>query len=203
MPPVLVFVQHAIGDRVEGNWPAILFPAAAVAAAGLPGPVWRRWTGPSCVLGFGIAAVVYGHVMTGWPSLRGGRDPVATQLFGWPDLAARVETARETAHADFVATEPYGVAAELAWSLPPDVAVLGTGSHWAFTTLPRLETGDQYGLLIRPERYGDAVDSSEWRQVTRLPDIARTGASGEIERYAVFRVRRADATTSEMLLPHR
>jgi 4-amino-4-deoxy-L-arabinose transferase-like glycosyltransferase len=203
VPPMMVFVQHAIGDRVEGNWPAIIFPAGAVAAAGLRGTVWRRWTGPSCVLGFVIAAGVYGQVLTGWPSSPGGRDPVARQLFGWPDLAARVEVARQTAHADFVAAEPYGVAAELAWSLPPDVVVVGFGSHWAFTTLPRAETGDRYGLLIRPERYGDALDSHEWRDVTRLPDIARTAAGGEIERYAVFRVRSAEETTSGMLLPHR
>src|SRR4051812_18757947 len=39
LPPVLVFVQHAIGDRVQGNWPAIIYPALAVAAGGLVRPV--------------------------------------------------------------------------------------------------------------------------------------------------------------------
>ena len=38
LPGAAVFVQHALGDRVQGNWPAILYPAAAVAAAGLGGP---------------------------------------------------------------------------------------------------------------------------------------------------------------------
>jgi 4-amino-4-deoxy-L-arabinose transferase-like glycosyltransferase len=203
VPPLLVFVQHAVGDRVEGNWPAIVYPAAAVAAAGQPSTIWRRWMWPSGVLGFVIAAAVYGHVMTGRPAVPGGRDPVARQLFGWAELAARAETMRQTAHADFISAEPYGVAAELAWSLPSDVAVTGTGFHWAFTTLPLAETGDRYGLLIRPERYGDALDSSEWRDASRLPDIARTGADGEIERYAVFRVRSFGGTTSGMLLPHR
>ena len=27
--PAFVFVQHALGDRVQGNWPAVLYPAAA------------------------------------------------------------------------------------------------------------------------------------------------------------------------------
>jgi 4-amino-4-deoxy-L-arabinose transferase-like glycosyltransferase len=203
VPPILVFVQHAVGDRVEGNWPAIVYPAAAVAAAGLAAPKWRRWTWPSCVLGFTIAAGLYAHVVTGWPALSGGRDPVARQLFGWDDLAARTDFARQTAHADFVAAEPYGVAAELAWALPTSIDVIGTGSHWALTTLPRAETADRFGVLIRPERYGDALNPADWRNVTSLPDIARTGENGAIERYAVFLVRVADGRSAGKLLPHR
>jgi 4-amino-4-deoxy-L-arabinose transferase-like glycosyltransferase len=203
VPPILVFVQHALGDRVEGNWPAIVYPAAAVAAAGLARPSWRRWTWPSCVLGFTIAAGLYAHVMTGWPALSGARDPVARQLFGWNDLAARADTARQMAQADFIAAEPYGVAAELAWALPGGVDVVGTGSRWALTTLARAETGDRFGVLIRPERYGGALNPADWRDVTRLPDIARTGENGEIERYAVFLVRVADGRTRGVLLPHR
>jgi 4-amino-4-deoxy-L-arabinose transferase-like glycosyltransferase len=203
VPPLLVFLQHAIGDRVEGNWPAIVYPAAAVAAGGLARPLWRRWTWPSCGLGLAIAAGIYAHVLTGWPALAGGRDPVARQLFGWADLAARADTVRQTAHADFIAAEPYGVAAELAWALPSNVDVVGTGSHWALTTLPRAEIGDRYGVLIRPERYGGALNPDEWRDVTRLPDIARTGANGEIERYAVFQVRVTDRSAAGVLLPHR
>ncbi|HEX2943143.1 MAG TPA: glycosyltransferase family 39 protein [Rhodopila sp.] len=33
LPPILVFVQHAMGDRVQGNWPAIIYPALVIAAA--------------------------------------------------------------------------------------------------------------------------------------------------------------------------
>ena len=203
VPPILVFVQHAVGDRVEGNWPAIIYPAAAVAAAGLVRPFWQRWTWPSCVLGFAIAAGLYAHAMTGWPALPGGRDPAARQLFDWDDLAARAETARQAAHADFIAAEPYGVAAELAWALPAGVDVLATGSHWALTTLPRAEPGDLFGVLIRPERYGNALNPGEWRDVTRLPDIVRTGGNMEIERYAVFLVRAADRGIPVLRLPHR
>jgi hypothetical protein len=124
-------------------------------------------------------------------------------LFGWNDLAARTDFARQTAHADFVAAEPYGVAAELAWALPTGVDVIGTGSHWTLTTLPRAETGDRFGVLVRPERYGDALNSADWRDVTRLPDIARSGENGAIERYAVFLVRVADGMSPGKLLPHR
>ena len=38
-PPcrALVFLEHALGDRVQANWPAMLYPAAAIAAALLGG----------------------------------------------------------------------------------------------------------------------------------------------------------------------
>ncbi len=200
VPPVLVFAQHAIGDRVEGNWPAIVYPAAAVAAAGLAAPVWQRWTWPCCGLGFAIAGVLYAHVMTGWPALAGKRDPVARQLFGWNDLADRAEAARQAAGADFIAAEPYGVAAELAWALPSSVAVVGPGPHWLPTSLPRAATGR--GVLIRPERYG-APDPLQWHDAARLPDIIRTAAGRDIERYSVFLVSTVDGRTPGALLPHK
>jgi 4-amino-4-deoxy-L-arabinose transferase-like glycosyltransferase len=203
VPPILVFLQHAAGDRVQGNWPAIFYPAASVAAAGLAAPGWRRWIWPSCGLGFAVAAVLYAHVLSGWPPVAGGRDPAARQLFGWDDLAARVEAARRAAGAEFIAAEPYGVAAELAWALPPGVDVVGVDPHWVPTTLPRAETGARQGILIRPERYGDAPSPGEWRDVTRLPDVVRTAGNGELERYAVFLVRVVDARSAGALLPHR
>jgi 4-amino-4-deoxy-L-arabinose transferase-like glycosyltransferase len=203
VPPILVFVQHAVGDRVEGNWPAIIYPAAAIAVAGHAETMWRRWIRPSCVLGFAMAAGLYLYGMTGWPALSGGRDPLARQLFGWHDLAVRAETARQAAQADFIAAEPYGLAAELAWAMPAGVPVVGAGPHWGSTTLPRAETGDGYGILVRPERYGGVLGPADWRDATRLPGIARTGVNGEIERYAVFRVRVAKGGGPAVMLPHR
>jgi 4-amino-4-deoxy-L-arabinose transferase-like glycosyltransferase len=200
VPPGLVFLQHALGDRVQGNWPAILYPAAAIAASGLSGRVWRRAIWPSAGLGFVCAVGLYARAVLAWPSLSG--DPVARQLFGWEDLAARVDEARQAAGASFIAAEPYGVAAELAWTLPVGAEVVGVGPHWAPTTLPRAGSGDRLGVLVRPERYG-APDPAEWRDVTRLPDIARTASGANIESYAVFMVRVVDEPVAGVVLPRR
>jgi 4-amino-4-deoxy-L-arabinose transferase-like glycosyltransferase len=202
VPPVLVFLQHALGDRVQGNWPVILYPAAAIAASGLIAPPWRRMTGPACWLGFTIAAVVYAHVVTGWPSVLGWRDPVARQLFGWDGLAAGAEAARQAAGATFVSAEPYGLAAELAWTLPPETEVAGVGSHWRRTTLPGGGPDGRRGILILPERYG-APDPEVWRDAERLDGLARTGGGAEIERYGVFLVRLAGGSDPTVVLPHR
>jgi 4-amino-4-deoxy-L-arabinose transferase-like glycosyltransferase len=46
MAPALVyFLIHALHDRVQGNWPAFLYPMLAILAADAfaPGPGWRGW----------------------------------------------------------------------------------------------------------------------------------------------------------------
>jgi 4-amino-4-deoxy-L-arabinose transferase-like glycosyltransferase len=200
VPPALVFVQHAIGDRVQGNWPAILYPAAAIAAAGLTATHWRRLIWPSAWLGFAIALVVYAHAIAFWPAGFGGRDPVARQLYGWHDLAARADTMRKDTGATFVAAEPYGLASELAWATPTGTDIVGAGTHWDSFALPRANPAR--GMLIRPDRYGEP-DAAEWTDITRLPDIVRTGGGAEIERYAVFLARAAGDHPSAVMLPQR
>jgi 4-amino-4-deoxy-L-arabinose transferase-like glycosyltransferase len=197
VPPVLVFVQHAIGDRVQGNWPAIICPAAAVAASGLTAPVWRRWIWPSCGLGFAMTAALYALVVTGWP-IPVGRAPVARQLFGWNDLAAGAMAARQAAGADYIVAEPYGLAAELSWALPHPEVIAGIGAHWLPTTLPRA-AGSEPGILIRPERYGPP-DPVQWPGAVPLTVLVR---DADIERYAVFLVQGSDRQTAMVLLPHR
>ena len=46
-PGLLVFIEHAVGDRVQANWPALIYPAAAICAARLG---WRLWR-PAVALG--------------------------------------------------------------------------------------------------------------------------------------------------------
>jgi 4-amino-4-deoxy-L-arabinose transferase-like glycosyltransferase len=200
VPAVLVFLQHALGDRVQGNWPVILYPGAAIAAAGLTARAWRRLVWPASGLGFAVTALAYGHVVTGWPPLPA--DPVARQLAGWDALAVRAEAACRAAGAAFIAAEPYGVAAELAWSSPPGIEVVGVGEHWLPTTLPRAAGGGARGILIRPERYG-APDPAAWGDVVPLPGVTRGGDGAEVERYRVFLVRMPDARPAGVVLPHR
>ncbi len=44
-PALVYFLIHALHDRVQGNWPAFLYPMLAILAADAfaPGPGWRGW----------------------------------------------------------------------------------------------------------------------------------------------------------------
>ena len=89
LPGILVFLQHAVGDRVQANWPAILFPAACIAAACYVPRFWR----PAAALGFVVAAVVYLQAATAILPLPRAMDPTLIRLAGWDDLARQVDAA--------------------------------------------------------------------------------------------------------------
>jgi 4-amino-4-deoxy-L-arabinose transferase-like glycosyltransferase len=197
-PPALAFLQHAFGDRVQGNWPAIIYPAAAIAASGLSAAIWRRLVWPSAGLGFVLTGALYAHGGAQWPVMKS--DPVARQLFGWSDFAAHIEAARIGADVTCVVAEPYGVAGELAWS---GVSVKGVVMRWSATNLPRATMGDGPCLLIRPERYGARPNPDEWQDVSRLEDVSRAARDLEIERYTVFLARPLAGSSAGILLPVR
>ena len=93
LPPALVFLQHALGDRVQGNWPAIIYPAAAVAASGLSGRLWSRLTFPAVALGAVVTAAVYAQATLSLMPLSPRLDPTVRMLAGWPALGSSVAEA--------------------------------------------------------------------------------------------------------------
>ena len=199
LPPMLVFLQHAFGDRVQGNWPAIVYPAAVLAAAGLRTPRWVRLAGPAAGLGLAITGLVYVQAVSGLLPIPASVDPVARQLAGWQRLAGEVDAARRQAGAAFVVADQYALASELAWTLPQGTEVVGYGPRWALTTLPPAAIGGQAGLLVRASGRGDAVDPSVWRNVVPLEVAGRDGTTG----YELFRVIGVTSAADAAVLPGR
>jgi 4-amino-4-deoxy-L-arabinose transferase-like glycosyltransferase len=184
VPAALVFLEHALGDRVQGNWPAILYPAACIAAAGLLSSAWQRLQRPAIVVGLAFTGVVYLQAATGLLPVPPGLDPIARQVGGWDGLAAQVEDARQAAGASFVAADQYALAAELAHALPAGTAVFGVETRWALTTLPPSLHGGAIGLLVRDARRNDPVDPNVWMNAVPIGEATR----GPIERFRLFRV---------------
>jgi hypothetical protein len=201
VPPALVFLQHAFGDRVQGNWPAILYPAATIAAAGLNAPIWRRLRGPAVGLGFGITATVWLHGATGLLPVPPRLDPVALRLGGWDEAAQRVETVRKAIGAGFVASEPYAVTAELAWTLPRGVAVVGVDPRWKLFRLPPYRFDGSLGLLVQDAR--DRPPSrAVWGEVEAIEDVPRGVRGATFETYRLYRVHPPnDNSAPAVLLP--
>ena len=136
VPGVVVFVQHAFGDRVQANWPAVLFPAACIAAAAYAPRFWR----PAAALGFAIGAVVYVQAATALLPVPRALDPTLIRLGGWDGLARDIDAL----HPAFVAADNYGLASILAHDLPG--IVVGAEPRWSLFALPA-------GVGRRAERY--------------------------------------------------
>ncbi|MBV9537757.1 MAG: glycosyltransferase family 39 protein, partial [Acidisphaera sp.] len=90
--PALVFAEHALGDRVQANWPAITYPSAAAAAAILGKP-WARLRPAAAALGFAITGAVYLQAVAPLPLPR-RLDPTLIRLAGWDRLAGDADTMR-------------------------------------------------------------------------------------------------------------
>jgi hypothetical protein len=196
LPPVLVFVQHAFGDRVQGNWPAIIYPALAVAAGGLRPPP-RRWIAAAS-LGFAITALAYLQAVSGAIPLPPKRDPIAMRLVGWDSLPPQLEDFRKSTGAVAIAADGYDVASELAWHMPQGIRVFGAEARWQLTSLPRIALQGQTVLLVTDARHPGPVDSTLWTNVQRIGLVTRRGAPGP-----AFAVYRATATTAMTELPQR
>ncbi|MBS0643677.1 MAG: glycosyltransferase family 39 protein [Proteobacteria bacterium] len=200
VPPVLVFLQHAIGDRVQGNWPAIIYPALVLAAAGwLVARGRRDWIGAS-VLGFAITAVVYLQAVFGLIPLPLKVDPIALRLGGWDGIARDMEAARVATSATFIAADGYDTDSELAWHLPAGVTVVGVDPRWALFRLPPASIGGQVGVLLRDSGRSEPPDPATWAEAVKIGALVRPGAPRE---YNVYRVVAAARPPVAVRLPHR
>ncbi len=197
--PAIVFVQHAFGDRVQANWPAVLYPSAVIAASGLKRRVWMRLRAPAVTLGFLVTALAYIQAATFVLPLPVRADPVAMRLGGWPELAAQVQTARRQLGASFIAADDYGQAAELARSVP---GVIGVEPRWPLFDLPHPDLAGKTGILVRSARRGRDIDTRPWASIRPLADVERKVGDRTVERYHLYRVvGRVGARDEEALLP--
>ena len=185
--PALVFIQHALGDRVQGNWPEIIYPAAVIAAALLP--VTRRWLKAGLGLGFALTLILYAEALASPIPLGGVSDPTIRVLGGWNRFAKAAELHAHQAGARFIAIDEYGVGSELALRLPLTLPVLADDPRWLLFNLPHpgatLIPGET-GLLIRTTRRETPPDAAPWASMKEIGEIAR-GRSGRIgETYRLY-----------------
>lgn len=199
--PALVFVQHAFGDRVQANWPAILYPSATIAAAGLERRLWTRLAMPAVALGFIITGFAYMQASLSPFPLPPRLDPTAERLAGWSQLAAQVETARRATDASFVAADEYGIAAELARNLPHNVQVVGAERRWGLFALPRVNLVGKTGLLVRSARRATAIAEAPWAGLHPAGVAERRRRGQLIESFRLYRVSGTRSPVPEVALP--
>ena len=196
--PAAMFAQHAFGDRVQPNWPAVLYPGAALAAAALP---WRRWMGAGVALGATLTAVAYAQAALAILPLPYQLDPTLLRLGGWPELAQAVGAAAAHDGATFVAADNYGTAAELARLLPAAIPVVGVEPRWGLFTLPdgRATIAGRRGLLV--VRDGNPPDSADWATLTPAEAVVRGRDGMAAQRYRLYLVTGRDGPQPAALLP--
>jgi 4-amino-4-deoxy-L-arabinose transferase-like glycosyltransferase len=201
VPGAAVFLWQATGSRVQGNWPAILYPGACIAAAAFTPARLLSWRRPAVVLGLVLALGAYVQAAFTPLALPRRLDPMLARLGGWDAFAAAVEAERQLVGGAFVAAEEYGLASQLALRLPPQVPVIALHGRWALFNLPRPAPGVT-GLLVQSERRDSAPDWPGAEPVARAAGpLVRARDGIEAERYRAFRVETRPDLPAAAVLP--
>lgn len=183
VPAMLVFVEHALGDRVQANWPGLLYPACAIAAAALE---WR-WKA-AALFGLLLTALVYVQSTLAPVSLPRRFDITLMRLAGWQGLAREVAARTAGGAPDsFLMADEYGLAGELALALP-DRAVLAAEPRWRLFALPHPDVGGRTGWLLRTARRKEAPDPQLFSRSVLIGELSRGRGDRIAETYRLYRV---------------
>lgn len=150
--PTIVFITHAFGDRVQPNWPAVIYPVLALAAieAG-----WRiRWP---VISGMVITLIVCIQAVFSPLHLVPHRDPVLRLTGGWDGFSRQVALQAKAEGATALAVEDYGLAARLAFT-QDILPVIGTDPRWHLFHLPA--TASVKAVRIAEQRHGVSLEKA-------------------------------------------
>jgi 4-amino-4-deoxy-L-arabinose transferase-like glycosyltransferase len=195
MLPAAVFAEHALGGRVQANWPSVIVPGAVLAAAGAGGRFWRS----ACAVGAIMTAAVFIQATLAPLALPRAVDFTLIRLAGWSDLAGEVYAAAVAAQADYVVADEYGLACELAFRLHQPV--VGLEPRWRFFDLPPAAIAGRTGLLVRSFRDAGPPDPRTWPTAIPLGTLVRGRHGIEAERYGLYRVTWSGRGPAPVLLP--
>jgi 4-amino-4-deoxy-L-arabinose transferase-like glycosyltransferase len=196
--PAAVFLQHALGGRVQANWPAVIYPGAAVAAAALA----SRWWRPAAALGLAMAALVFLQAAIAPFALPRALDFTLLRMAGWSDLAGQVFVAEAREHAAFVVSEEYGLASELAFRMHEEVD--STDPRWRMFDVPRVSLAGRSGLLVLSDRDNRVPDRRLWASAELVGHMERGRHGVVAETYRLYRVTgRSGAAAARLPQPAR
>jgi hypothetical protein len=198
VPFFFYLLLHSLHSRVQGNWPAPLFPALALLAgvvAADPPAAFRRGFGllakGAVVLGIAVSLVVYVHAVQPLTGSLARKDPTF-QTRGWPEIREDVKTLAENEGAAWIATYGYGLNAQLAFNLSGILPVEQLTERIRYVMQPSLgaETLERPALFVVEARRdpGAGALGERFGEVTRVAVLTRRVKGVALEELVVYRV---------------
>lgn len=193
LPMLIYFAVHALHDRVQGNWPAPLYPPLAICAAlaiHAITPERRRTAIGAAALGFGflVTAVIFLDALHPQPLAAKMKAPTE-QMHGWAAFGDSIEKKRIESGAAWVATSSYATTGQLAFALngQSDVAQLDQRIRYEFLPPISSEVLRKPVLYVELDRRVDLpLLKSKFRTVTELGTLTRSNGSATGATYRLF-----------------
>jgi len=199
-PAAVYFLIHSTHDRVQGNWLAPLYPAAAILAADWVAEVRRAgasglsaliakaalWAAP---IGLAFAALAFAETLTGAVPL-GQVDPLA-RLEGFRALARDLDARARADNAAYVLTQGYALTSLMSYYGDQAIPVVQPEQRmrWIFEPAPPETLFAAPGLALgEPGRRFDLILGMRFRKVEPAGLLERRGAGGTVEAYQLYRV---------------
>ena len=176
-PAAVYFLLHSLHDRVQGNWLAPLYPAAAILAAdwvaevrraggsGFAGAIAKAapWAAP---IGLAVAALTFAEATTGAVPL-GPANPLA-RLEGFRGLARDLDAKARADNAPYVLTQGYALTSLMTYYGDPAHPVVQPEQRmrWIFEPEPSESMFAAPGLALgEPGRHFDLILKMRFREV--------------------------------------
>jgi len=195
--PFLAYLAfHSLHSRVQGNWPAPLFPAFAIMAAvfvaspNVWDAFWRRLSIAGVALGVALAVVIQIHAVTPLTGTFARKDPTF-QLRGWPEIGTEIRTIADRTGAAFIATTGYGLNAQLAYLFKDELPVIQLNERIRYAMLPAPDPAlfGKNGLYVTVERRDRSERLKEiYGDVNKIATLTRSVEGTFLERIRVYEI---------------
>ena len=186
LPALVYFAIHALHDRVQGNWPAFLYPMLAVLAADAFGHDGKGWASRLALPVAGVVLIAaYLQAATGLLPLKG--DPLARLLgVGMRDAAGELALVKEQKGADAILASDYEMTAWLRF-YAPSLRVIAVDQPNRYLETPMVRAGSG-PLLYVADRETDRNLLADFGTVRQLPDLVRGRHARAIARYSLWQL---------------
>ncbi len=149
LPLFAYMLIHVFHDRIQGNWPAPVFPGlvllGAASAESITGQ-WltrtRTWAAP---VGIALSVIALIYLGLGDAIRLSGAAGLSQ---GWREVADQVQAKQYMTHADAIVTVDYDTQGEMAYHTAPG-RVIGTGERVRYEW-PQGDTAGQVLLIVVP-----------------------------------------------------
>ena len=189
-PALAYFLIHTLHDRVQGNWPAFLYPMLAILAADAftAGRGWQGWCSRLAMPVAGAALLLaYLQAVTGVVPLK--HDPLARLLgVGIKDVAGRVAAEARKTGAEAVLTSDYETTAWLRFYAPGLELIAVDQSSRYLDGASSVLAGGTYLYFDDAARKDAGAVTGQFAHAGKLAEVARMRPGSLIATYDLWRL---------------
>jgi 4-amino-4-deoxy-L-arabinose transferase-like glycosyltransferase len=182
LPLMAYMLIHVFHDRIQGNWPAPVYPGlillAAVAAENGKFGWARRWAAP---LGIGLSVLAL--VLMALGSVLPQQSGTAGLGQGWEKLAREVQTRQAETASGWIATTDYNTQGELSLHLPGS-AVVGMAERDRYNWPASPAVGKSGLIVVNASHTPDLAKCfSDLRDVGTVSRLKKPGKKSDFRLY--------------------